>query len=193
MTRRSGTVVLVTALSFMLSGCGSSPPTHYYTLDPVPAAPSSRAAASMVVQVAAVHIPAALDRRGMVREAAAGSADVSAQNRWVAPLSQMVQRVLTQDLARRLPKGRVILPQEPAAANTHKIVVDILQFESNASGDVIFDGSWSLLRSGSAETALATRHVRLSTRGAGDFGAQAQAMSRILGRLADQIAQAASG
>lgn len=193
MTRPFVTAILVATLGLPVAGCGSSPPTHYYMLDAMPASSPSPTAAGMVVQVAAVHIPASLDRRGMVREIAPGSADISGQNRWVAPLGDMVQRVLTQDLAQRLAKGTVILPQQPAPANTHKVVVDILQFESNASGDVVFDGSWSLLHS-STETALATRHVHLRARAAADnFGAQAKAMSRILGSLADQIARAASG
>ena len=76
---------------------GSRPPTHYYTLDAVPA--TARPAAGAPLQVVAVHIPPALDRQEMVRETAANQVDVNDQNRWSAPFDQMAQRVLTQDLA----------------------------------------------------------------------------------------------
>lgn len=181
---------LVTAfgLALVLAGCGSSPPTHYYTLDPVPAA--ARPAAGAPLQVVAVHIPPSLDRQEMVRQTAANQVDVSDQNRWSAPFDQMAQRVLTQDLAARLPKGAVILPQQPAPPNARKVVIDILQFERQASGDVTFDGSWSLLRADST-TPVASRHVQLKETAGADYAAQAQAMSRILGTIADQIAAAA--
>ena len=176
-------------LALTLAGCGSSPPTRYYTLDAVPA--TARPAAGPPLQVVAVHIPPALDRQEMVRETAANQVEVSDQNRWSAPFDQMAQRVLTQDLAARLPKGAVILPEQPAPPNARKIVVDILQFERQASGDVTFDGSWSLLSAGAA-TPIASRHVHLQQAAGADYTAQAQAMSRILGTIADQIAASSS-
>jgi uncharacterized lipoprotein YmbA len=59
----------------------------------------------------------------------------------------MIQRVLTQDLAQRLPSNGIVLPQEPAPSRHDAIVVDILQFDEDAGGRVIFDGSWSLTAS----------------------------------------------
>ena len=188
MTIRAGAALILVAL---LAACGSSPPTHYYTLDPVSGAAAPGTIAGAPVQIVAVHIPPTLDRQEMVRETAANALDISDQNRWGAPFGEMARRVLTQDLAARLPKGAVILPQQPAPPNTRKVVVDILQFERRASGDVVFDGSWSLLRAG-ADTPLTTRHVHLSESAGAGYAAQAQAMSRILGRIADQIAAAAS-
>lgn len=170
-----------------LTACGSSPPTHFYTLDPVPSTVAASSVAVTPVQVVVVHIPPTLDREQMVRENAPNRLDVSDQDRWAAPLGEMMQRILTRDLTQRLPKGAVILPQQPAPPDVRKIVVDVLQFERQASGAVKFDGSWSLLRAG-VDTPVATRFVRLSENAGAGSAAQAQAMSRILGRIADQIA-----
>lgn len=172
----------------LLSACGSSPKTQFYTLDPVAPQAPRQAAASMPVQVAAVHIPPALDRQEMVRETAPHQLDVSDQNRWGGSLDNMIQRVLTQDLAQRLPPSGVVLPQEPAPAQHDSIVVDILQFDQDATGQVVFDGSWSLTDSAS-DKPLASHHVRLSARaGSKSFGEQAAAMSQVLGELSDNIA-----
>ena len=179
---------LALTLAMLLAGCGSSPKTQFYTLDPVPPQGASRAAAAVPVQVAAVHIPPALDRQEMVRETAPHQLDVSDQNRWGGALDASIQRVLTQDLAQRLPPSGVVLPQEPAPQRHDAIVVDILQFDEDASGQVIFDGSWSLTASG-ADTPLTRRHLRLSARaGSNSYSDQVAAMSHVLGALSDNIA-----
>ena len=179
---------LVLGVSVLLAACGSSPKTQFYTLDPVPPQAAMPSAASVPVQVAAVHIPAALDRQEMVRETAPHQLDVSDQNRWGGSLDTMIQRVLTQNLAQRLPPSSIVLPQEPAPQRHDAIVVDILQFDEDASGQVVFDGSWSLTAS-DADKPLVSRHLRLRARaGSNSYSDQAAAMSRVLGELSDNIA-----
>jgi hypothetical protein len=172
---------------FFVAACGSSPKTQFYTLDPVPGPHASAAISGAPVQVAAVHIPPALDRQEMIRERAPHQLEVSDQNRWGASLDDMTRRVLTQDLAVRLPSGMLVLPQEPAPRAADTIVVDILEFDQQANGLVTFDGSWSLTRRG-ADRALLNRHVTLTEpAAAGNYGDQAAAMSRILGKLANEM------
>jgi len=172
----------------LLSACGSSPKIQFYTLDPVSPQVPIHAAASIPVQVAAVHIPPTLDRQEIVRESAPHQLDVSDQNRWGGSLDNVIQRVLTQDLTQRLPPNSVVLPQEPAPPRHNAIVVDILQFDEDASGRVIFDGSWSLTASDS-DKPLASHHLRLSARaGSNSYSDQVAAMSHVLGELSDNIA-----
>jgi uncharacterized lipoprotein YmbA len=141
------------------------------------------------VQIASVHIPPALDRQEMVRETAPHQLDVSDQNRWGGALDNMIQRVLTQDMAQRLPANEVVLPQEPAPPRHNAIVVDILQFDEDAGGTVVFDGSWSLTASDS-DKPLTSRHLRLTARAASNsYSDQVAAMSRVLGELSDNIAR----
>lgn len=157
------------------------------TVPSQPAAPMQPA-----VRVAAVHIPPALDREGIVRRGPGNTLEISGLNRWGAPLDEMVQRVLTQDLLERLPAGRVVLPSGPAPAGTEQIVVDILQFQSDTTGAIVFEGSWSLLTPGASAPAL-IRNIRYSgTASPSDYGDQAAVMSTMLGRLADDIASSLS-
>jgi uncharacterized lipoprotein YmbA len=179
------------ALGFvaLLAACGSSPKTQFYTLDPVAPQAAAQASPPVPVQVASVHIPPALDRQEMVRESAPHRLDVSDQNRWGGSLDNMVQRVLTQDLAQRLPPSSVVLPQEPAPAHHDAIVVDILQFDEDAGGTVIFDGSWSLTARDS-DKPLSSRHVHLSAQAASNsYSDQVAAMSNVIGALSDNIAR----
>lgn len=174
----------------LLAGCGSSPPTQHYTLDPIPSRQPAAMVSGAPIKVAAVHIPPSLDRQEMVREGADHKVEVSDQNRWSAPLDQMIQGVLTQDLTQRLPAGMVVLPQEPARGDVRQVVLDILQFAQAGGNAVTFDGSWSLLRAGSDNAAL-NRRVHLTENAASaSYADQVGAMSRILGQIADQIATA---
>lgn len=172
----------------LLTACASSPPVQFFTLNPTATLSTVAPRADTTLQVVAVHIPALLDRQEMVRKTSANTIRISDRHRWAAPLDRMVQRVLTQDLAQRLPVGAVIPPDQPAPPGTARIVIDILQFETDASGTVVFGGSWSLLRQAEDDTIQnAPLHLHAMA-SATDYAAQAQAMSRIIGQIADAIA-----
>ena len=184
--RSLATVLLIT----LLASCRSSPPKHFFVLEPIPAQRRSTPATGTMVQVAAVNVPASLDRQEMVREAASGSLQISDMNRWGAPLADMTQNVLTRDLTTRLPAGAVLPPRTSAPQGTFELTVDLLQFGRDATGNVVLDGGWALYRLGS-DTPVMNRQVKLSEgAGGADYAAQAQAMSRLLGHMADEIASA---
>jgi uncharacterized protein len=166
-------------------GCGSSPKTHFYTLNTVPATVGHRQI-SFPVQLVAAQLPPSLDRRQMVRATGANTVKISASERWSAPLDEMVRNVLSQDLVTRLPKDKVILPEAPAPAGTGTIVVTIAQFGPVATGEVKLTGSWTLLKKGS-NTAILQRDFHLRAGPAATADATAATMSRALGRLADAM------
>jgi uncharacterized protein len=177
-------------LSPLLCACASSPPVRFFVLDPAAPASGTGREPGAAVQIASVHIPATLDRRQMVREEAPNKLTVSGQNRWAAPLADMTQAILSQDLSLRLAPGRLVLPEQPPPPGTSALSVDIVQFGPDARGSVVLDGSWSLVPGG-AELAVASFPFHLSQpSSSGDYAAQARAMSILLGRLADSMASA---
>lgn len=177
------------ALIVVLAGCASSPPTRFYTLDPIMPAGQGPVSTPLTLQVASVHLPAVLDRQEMVRESAPETLQLSDRNRWGAPLGGMMRRVLSQDLAARLPAGAVLGPDASPPAGAKVLVVDVLRFDAGPSGTVALEGSWTLFAAGS-DRALLTRPIRLaSSSPVRSYHDQAIAMSRLLGRLADQIAE----
>lgn len=184
----------ILAVSLLVTACASSPPVHFFTLAPMGTnnAPSPFKG---VVQVAAVHIPATLDRQQMVRQSSTTRLKISDQHRWAAPLDQMVQRVLTQDLVQRLPQATVVLPGQSAPTDAVRVVVDILQFTTDAQGQVTFDGGWSQISSTANGKPRVRNHrlqLKLSSE-TGDYADQAQAMSQVLGRLADAMTVTLNG
>lgn len=171
-----------------LAGCGTSPQTRYFALSVAAGTAKARQTSAAPVTVAAVHVPSSLDRSGMVRRTGANSVVISDRNRWTGPLGAMTRRVLSQDLAARLPPDRVVPPHLPLPPHTARVVVSIAWFGPDASGRVVLDGGWSLLE-GRAEKPVLRRVIALKSESTVSGGnAQAAAMSRLLGRLATRIA-----
>lgn len=175
------------ALALLLASCGSSPRTHFFMLSADRGGHAEPASVAFPVQLTAVHIPPALDRRQMVRMTGGNTVEISDTDRWSAPIGEMVRNVLAQDLAARLPEGRVILPEAPAPPGTQRLVVTIARFGPDANAEVRLDGSWVLLAAAS-DTPVLTRDFALDSGPAPTADAAARAMSRALGQLATEIA-----
>jgi uncharacterized protein len=179
------------AVASLCAGCASSPPVHFYTLDPMDSAHPSTVA-RVVLQVGAVHVPPELDRKTMVSQNAPNTLTVAEQDRWGAPLDQMVRRVLTQDLIRRLPQGEVIAPESTAPAGTKVIALNILRFQREPTGTVVLDGSWSASVAGSDDPGVEHTLALQAPGVQNNSAAQARAMSQLVADLADAIVTGSS-
>lgn len=179
-----------------LAGCGHSPPTRFFTLDALPptggSVNMSAGLTGLPVRLDSVHVPAALDRVEIVRQLAPNELDVSDLDHWGAPLGELARRALTQDLADRLAPGAVIFPDAPKPAPAQDLVIDILDIQTQGGG-VTMVASYTLVQSvaapGQPKPANVQRQVTLNLPQASPAAAdQADALSRLLGQLADRIA-----
>jgi uncharacterized lipoprotein YmbA len=180
---------LLPLLALLLpAACGTSPETHYFTLAAAPGTGRAAAAPSDPVTVAAVHLPPALDRKELLRRTGANTVEISGEDRWTAPLDTMTRRVLSQDLAERLPADKVVPPEAPTPPRTGEIVVTLAEFGPDAQGGATLSGSWWLL-AGEEKKPVLRRDVHLSVAAPGPGPAdEAAAMSELLSALADKIA-----
>jgi uncharacterized protein len=179
-------IALLSMLFFV--GCGSSPKTHFYVLT-VASYGTGRRSISFPVQLVAVHLPPSLDRKQMLRMTAENSVKISGTDRWAASLDEMVRNVLAQDLADRLEKNRLILPEAPPPPGTATLVVTITEFMPDATGMIRLSGSWSLLKSGT-NTVIMERQFKLAAASAATADSTAITMSNLLGQLAGRMASA---
>lgn len=184
--------LLVLGMVLLLAACGSSPPTHFYTLDAVP---PKHAAASVAghLYVANVNLPATLDRRAVVLRSGPNQIEVSDQARWAGPLDSMIRRVLAEDLAQRLGHGTVLVPGEPVPnGRIRTIVLTLMEFGGGKEGRVVVSGDWAVQDSG--QKVVLMRHVALSqTVAPNDMGALAAALSAMLGKISDDVADGLAG
>jgi uncharacterized lipoprotein YmbA len=81
-----------------------------------------------------------------------------------------------------------VFPDAPAPPGTRTLVVTVLDSQADASGTLTVQVAWTLL-SGQPASATLSQQAVLNAQFAGhDADAQAAALSRILGALADRIA-----
>jgi len=186
----------------MLAGCAASEPSRFYTLSPqVPATAEAAVGASAPVRatrgnvaLAPVQVPRYLDRPQLVTRTDANTLRLSEFDKWSEPLADMIGRVLSEDLARRLPHQRVfVLPVRQAVPIDRIVDVQIMRFDADASGLVTLDARWQVF-AGAGRSLLAARDsvVRETASGAGE-AATVAAMSRALSRLSADIAAALGG
>jgi uncharacterized lipoprotein YmbA len=144
------------------------------------------------IVIAKVILPATLDRPQIVRRVSANQLDIDESDRWPAPLDEIVQRVLAQDLAARMASGMVILPGEPLPSGAiRRVFVNVATFEGDLSGHVVLHARWTV-EAGDPNVPRVTNashdeYIAIDA-GSGSPDALAAAMSRALGELADRMA-----
>jgi uncharacterized lipoprotein YmbA len=174
-----------------MAACSASPEVRYYTLSAAPVASNAAASSGRAFySIDAVAIPALLDRPQIVMRTGHNGADVLEDDRWIAPLPDLLRRVLAADLSARLGAGAVIEPGLPSGPSIRRIAISILEFDSRSDGQSVLDASWTISEPGTVTEAGSTeihrvRHVA-STDGA-DLKNVVATMNRLLPALADDI------
>jgi uncharacterized protein len=181
--------------TLLLAACSDSPPTRFFTLEPVTPAAAGIVSSGAPIKIASVQVPPSMDRLELVRQSAANELVIDDFAHWAAPLGDLARSALTQDLAARLGSPRVIYPDVPDPDGTRRVTVDILSF-TYAPGSAVLEVSWILApsrhRSGSTpdDKPASPRTLRLSAPAQDpDPQGEAAALSALLGQLADAIAQ----
>jgi len=175
----------------LTAGC-SSPPVRYYVLSRVNAdVPRAAAVDNLALRVDRVRVPSELDRSQLVSRIDANRVRVAATSRWAAPLDEMIRRVLSADLAVRLPPGLILDPYQPVAAGqARSLTVDVQEFYGDAQCAVSLRAAW-LLTQPDGLALRATEEVHVAPAGKCP-DALAATMSEALGQLSDRIAAAAA-
>jgi uncharacterized protein len=176
-----GRILAIAALAMaLLAACASSPPARFYTLsDTAPEAPAPGGVGS--ITISGVTIPGEIDRPEIVRRQGPNQLNISELDRWAGPLDETIRRVLTDDIARRVPA--------PAPGQPHAVAVDIHEFYGDGACNVTLRAVWTLKKvaaqSGN-EAQAASAEIRVPSSGACPETLP-ETMSIALGQLSDRI------
>jgi uncharacterized lipoprotein YmbA len=185
----------VAVVGALLVACASSPPMHYYTLTEVPAASRLTAQQGMEpIRLDRVTIPTELDRSQIVRRLDATQLEIVEDVRWAAPLDETIRRILSNDIAARLPAGAVANPNEPFAGEKRQsLTVDFSEFYGDPACAVTLRATWTLKQAGSNSLQGNEQTQASPQGGCKGAGSIPEAMSQALGQLSDLIAASISG
>ena len=198
MLQRRSWLSLAAGLALVLSACaGTTRPTSFYTLsasaEPAPATTARQG--GLVVGLGPVTLPQYLDRPDIVTRESRNEMRLADFQKWAEPMEPMLTRVLAEDLYALLNARDVVpLPQRREARFDRVIEVDVNRFDADRAGRVVLDARWRVY-DGASEKLVASGRSVVAEAGAPvpDYDAIVVAMSRAVGRLAEEIAAAVAG
>ncbi len=169
-----------------LASCRSPEPS-YYTLAPSPG--PAIGGAPPLVELRRPGIAGYLDRSEIVRSNSAYQLKLDSSERWGEPFSDMVARVLAEDLHNRLPGTTVFTSTGAISADTGaKIEIDLQRLDADATGQIQLLAQVAITRGTDRDNATA-QTVRITVAAPGSSTRDyVQAMSQALGQVADRIA-----
>ena len=188
------------AVSWLLAallayGCaGTSPPTHFYTLEATGPAPPVADMPRLALGLGPIVLPDTLDRPQIVSRGAPYSVELGEFNRWAGNLKAEVGRLMAGRLMASLGTDRVFLHPWPRHRELDRQVrVDVLRFDGRFGGEAKLEGTWTLL-DGEGRRELKVEAFSLHHGVAGtEYSDMVAAMSALAARLADRIGEAVAG
>lgn len=185
--RSAGAWFLVTLTALLgTAGCGSSPPSRFYLLTPVPGTEMPEDSA-ISIRLAPLEMPRYLATPEIVVRQSPNQLELADFDRWAEPLADNFERVLMENLARLVPTERVTrVPWEGTGSFTHYVTVVVQRFDVEA-GQAILDVSWGV---SSGPTEEGTLHRARYTRESDGsrFPDHVDALSLALADLSEAIA-----
>jgi uncharacterized lipoprotein YmbA len=187
MTLPSRRFMLLGAATLALAGCASSPPARYYRLAALPG--PAHDGITPRIAVRSIEIPGYLDQTNIAQPAGTYQFSSSANALWAQPLATMLQSVMVQNLAQRLPDATIIASGGAIGAPTDILVeINLLRFDPDPSGNIQLTAQFAI-RAASGQPNWQIQTFSANATPTGPTTAEAvAAMSKLWADAADQLA-----
>jgi uncharacterized lipoprotein YmbA len=170
-----------------LVGCATTPTAQFYALANVEVK-ETLGRFDPVLSIGPIDVPEYLDRPQMVTRADGNRLIVDEFNRWGGPLAEEVGRILAGQLATALRSQHVYgYPSRIAADADFRVAIDIRRFDGAPGGDVVLEVAWSVIDERTLTVVEARNAVYREAWSDAGYGAYAATMSRLVGRLGDDL------
>ena len=163
--------------------------TRYFVLAPVAESAATTTANGPVIGVGPVTIPSYLDRNAIVTRVGPSEVNPAETHRWAEPFRSMLQQTLAANLTAELGASRALTyPWRRNLEPSIVVEVDVRRFEPATDGTVTLEAGWAVTAGGQEQhgTTMLTEPT-----GVAGPDAQVAAMSRLLGQLSAELAEAA--
>jgi hypothetical protein len=183
-------ILAVVAAAVLLPGClGPRPDTSRYFTLPSPTAAPATGPAVATLGVGPVTLPPYVARLEIAIRAGPDEIRYAANDRWAAPLDEMVVRSLADELRARVPAREVVRWPWPLQAPPEVAVsVEFLRLEGDAAGGATLEARFTASVRGRPPVSGETRVKEPGQ--AGDTPGAVAALGRALGRLGADVASA---
>ncbi len=180
-------------------GCASSESAKFYTLSPVATtgevkSEKKTAELNLAIGIGPVRLPEYLVRKEIVTRTDANKIELGEYDLWGGSLQDDFSRTLLENLSLLLAGQPFSLYLWPGmGAVDYRVGMDVTRFDGIRGGDVILIAAWAI-REGQSNKVVTVRNSRIQEpTGAQSYEAMVGGMSRALGRLSREIAEAIKG
>ena len=171
-----------------LAACSTPAPVRFYTLVPEPVT-GGAPAQGLLLDVAAVNVPAQVDMPQLVIREGSGQVAVAETQQWVAPIADEIRNALSADLAQRLHAVDVHRAARTPEAPLYRISFDVQRFESALGRRAYIEGVWSVRAPARDAPLLSCAAAAEESVGAG-YAALVEGHQRALKKISEGIAAA---
>jgi len=186
--RRPATLAILCAAAALVAGCGTSPPSRFYTLSAT-ATPAS-SSSTLLIAVGPVTVPAVVDRPEIVVSTGPNEVRLDDFNRWASPLQDGLSRAVAENLVAILGTPRVTrFPQPLATDPEYRVAIEVRTFESLPGRAAVLDAVWTVRRAKDGKAQTGRTSAREAPADSG-YEALAAAHSRAVARMSQDIANA---
>jgi len=185
--------LILLCVSALLTACASSP-TNFYTLEAQsrpPVVTTTARATKPLIGIGPLSLPALLDRRGIVTRAENNSVQIAEFDQWAAPLQDNVLAVLSKNVATLQPDAIVrAYPWSVYGSVNYRVIIDITRFDTQLGKSANLEASWAIMEEknhmiiSNGQTKLQQPLTDAS------YNSAAQALSKLLGDLSQQLSLA---
>jgi uncharacterized lipoprotein YmbA len=151
MASRIARVISIAVVLAAASGCGTTAPARFYTLDSVATSDGSPAS-HMAVMVGPVTIPASVDQPQFVVQVASNRVEVDEFNRWVAPLNDSIARAVAGDLTAILGTPDVAVAPLGNFNADYWVTINVQRFESKRAEGTVLEAVWTVHKTAGGAT-----------------------------------------
>ncbi len=177
----------------LLSACGSTPPSQFYLITPMPlvddSAPKSAQTSieNVGLGLGPLRFPDYLSRNSIVRYEDESRVSIAETRRWAEPLEFNFSRVLAENLSRLLASDRVLRYPWPAWRKPeYQLVMDVLRFDYNGNNEVELIVQWAILKTDTKKILLEKRS-HFSQAASEDFDSIVKAHSQALAEFSQAV------
>jgi len=191
MTQNSFVPALLALAALSMTGCGTSPPSAYYTLDAANIEYATDADGAVVVGIGPIRVPEYLERSQIVTRRDDAELKVDDFNRWAEPVADSLHRILAQNVDALLEDVVVVsFPYGMFTDYDYRVVGRIDRFDMDASGTTRLSLIWGMTTP-DGDTHLPPRRREYVESGGNpdDPNSVAAAMSRCLEQFSRDIAE----
>ena len=183
----SSTARIITALSCLVLGACSLNTKSFYMLTADGPAPATSGPG---LGVGPVLLAGYIDRPNLVVAESVNQLGIAENHRWAGDLAASVSRVTAANLGRRLHTGNIrSYPWKGDEGMRHQVTLDIRQLHGGADGHAVIEAGWTVYRLPEKSVLASKTFVDREPLESDGYPALVAAQSRLLSRLADDIAK----